>query len=358
MSVTLTKASAEVREGFQAFLTKYKHRLPSDKVVRWHTDNGGEFMSDDLDAFCDEFAIKRSFSIPYSPPTNAHAERMWGILLRIMRITMIHSNMHDKFWTYAMDNALLLHNSLPSVKLPGEISPIEALTGDKPNLEKFRVFGCLTWYYVAPHERRSKLSPRAVPAINLGCDPDRSGYIVYVPSLNRITSAVHLAFQERKFVRFSGDDIIVPRATTSLKGAERLYNEEHIGDGDRRMVDGTLFNPSGEPVPEDVHGDDQEFPDGHCSDSNCTLGKHPEGTPHSYERVGTWKDGFRRDRGSNPDYTDSLSRPASMWKRAKNVVFMDDYNLPSVNVVYEDVTGATVSLATDVNLHDITLPKT
>ena len=151
-----------------------------------------------MDAFCEEFAVKRSFSVPYAPPQNAHAERMWGILLRTVRTTMAESELHERFWTYAMDNAVDLHNSLPSTKLLNSISPFEAKTGKKPNLGRFRVFGCVTWYMLPDHERSSKIGPRSVPAINLGCDPNRKGYILYIPSLNRITSGyIMLRFKSR-----------------------------------------------------------------------------------------------------------------------------------------------------------------
>ena len=71
-----------------------------------------------LDDFCDEFAIKRSFSVPYAPPQNAHAERMWGILLKGVRTCLAESNVPDRFWTYAMSHIALCHNCLPSSVLP------------------------------------------------------------------------------------------------------------------------------------------------------------------------------------------------------------------------------------------------
>ena len=57
-------------------------------MMTWLTDNGGEFMSNDIDEFCTEFAVSRSFSVPYALPQNAHAERMWGIILECMRAIM------------------------------------------------------------------------------------------------------------------------------------------------------------------------------------------------------------------------------------------------------------------------------
>ena len=85
-----SKSSEEVKSGMKEYLKSYKTYLPTDKDINWHTDNGGEFVSKDLDEFCDEFCVRRSFSIPYAPQTNAQAERIWSILLRSMRITLAH----------------------------------------------------------------------------------------------------------------------------------------------------------------------------------------------------------------------------------------------------------------------------
>ena len=86
-------------DAFQRFLNAHQQHLSHGKPVTWHTDNGGEFTSQDLDDFCDEFAIKRSFSVPYAPPQNAHAERMWGILLKGVRTCLAESNVPERFLT-------------------------------------------------------------------------------------------------------------------------------------------------------------------------------------------------------------------------------------------------------------------
>ena len=162
-----TKESANVREGLEEFLTSHKQYLQHGRPIRWHTDNGGEFMSDDLDEFCKEFAIARSFFIPWCPPQNSHAERMWGILLRCTRIMMVEAGINERFWEYAILHAALLHNVLPSSKLPDEISPYEALKGKQPDVSKFKTWGCTAWHHLHDHERKNKVSPVAVPSIHL-----------------------------------------------------------------------------------------------------------------------------------------------------------------------------------------------
>ena len=94
-----SKSSNEVQACLESFLHEFRSHLPRDpdKPMRWHTDNGGEFMSTDLRHFCDEFALKRSFSTPYAPPQNAHAERMWGLILRSLRVMLAASHIHESF---------------------------------------------------------------------------------------------------------------------------------------------------------------------------------------------------------------------------------------------------------------------
>ena len=63
-----SKSSNEVKVCLATFLHEFKSQLPTNPTqpIRWHTDNGGEFISNDLDEFCTEFAIHRSFSTPYA----------------------------------------------------------------------------------------------------------------------------------------------------------------------------------------------------------------------------------------------------------------------------------------------------
>ena len=210
----------------QVFMDTHKDRLDHGLPVTWHTDNGGEFLSSDVDEFCKEFAIKRSYSVPYAPPQNAHAERIWGILLKTIRTTLAHSALPDKYWVYAIENAAQLHNAMPSLKLDGQVSPHEALYQVKPDVSRFRVFGCLCWYLLPEHERRSKVSPRSVPAINLGCDPQRKGHIIYIPATGKVTTAYHLTFQESSFIPLTPDgDAVLPPASNALGDHVPLYME-------------------------------------------------------------------------------------------------------------------------------------
>ena len=245
-----SKAAHEVSDCFRKYLNTHKLHLSHGKQVRWHTDNGGEFTSHELDEFCEEFAVRRSFSVPYAPPQNSHAERMWGILLRPTRIMLAHAHVHESFWSYALLHAATLHNIMPSRKFPHRISPHECLNKTPPDVSKFRVWGCVTWWLVPDHELPSKVSPRSLPAVNLGFDPIRNGYIVYIPHRNRITSAYHVVFQEHKFLHFTEHGITnLPPVPKPPRKPKIRYDEPRDDPSGERGSDGSDHDGSDNDVP-------------------------------------------------------------------------------------------------------------
>jgi len=329
-----SKSSEVVKAHLEQFLDNNRDKLPSPesgRPIRWHTDNGGEFISDDLQEFCNEFAVKRSFSVPYAPPQNAHAERMWGILLRTMRTILAESGVHESFWTFAADHACMLHNSLPSIRLAGEISPYQAKFGVPPDVSKVKVWGCTCWFYLPEKDRISKISPRALPAIHLGIDPQRNGYVIYVPHLHRITSAYHLTFQERKFLAFTPEGVVnLPRKIKPLREVERSYEEPRDHGRDESPHDQADGDNNG--VPDTVSPP--------CHNPNCTLPAHSHGTPHSFERLPT------RDRGRSPrlaqrsnnegDDDDDDDRPHHV-SFSELIMLTDDVSKQEVAVHPEDI---------------------
>ena len=337
-----SKSSTLVRDAFQKFMRVYSSELQACRdagfPVTWHTDHGGEFMSSDLDDFCEEFAVKRSFSVPYAPPLNAHAERMWGILLRTIRTTMAESGLPTKFWTYAMDNAVTLHNSLPSMKHSNFKSPTEVLTGNLPDLGKFRVFGCVAWFFLPEHERSSKIGPRSVPAVNLGCDPERNGYLLYVPSLNRITSAYHVSFQERKFLTFSNKYVNVPPSPSPISPPPPANHPDGGSPVDIFDDAGDADGEDSETVQRRPEQDQQDQQD-RCTRAGCTLPRGHDGV-HSYEDVGTWKEGARRKR----QQAQLLAEKA--------------YDGSYFRVIMDESSGHSFIVSSDVHLDNISIPDT
>ncbi|CAI7845564.1 unnamed protein product, partial [Closterium sp. NIES-53] len=82
----------QLRERFQ----------PDFPVLRLHSDRGGEFSSDLLEAFCAEHGIRQTFTLPASPQKNGVAERRIGLVMEVARTSMIHAAAPHFLWPFAV----------------------------------------------------------------------------------------------------------------------------------------------------------------------------------------------------------------------------------------------------------------
>ena len=124
----------------------------------------------------------------------------------------------------------MLHNLLPRATNEDGMSPWEALHGTKPDFSNVRVWGCLSYCTLRnEHDRDNRMSPTGVKAVHLGCDERRRGWVVYIPSLNRITSSRDIVFNEEKFLRFDKHGHRLDRRTIFANGARIIAGLRRIG---------------------------------------------------------------------------------------------------------------------------------
>lgn len=101
-------------------------------------------------------------------------------------------------WTEAAHTAVQLINSLSTRANNGETHE-EHFSGLKPDLSKYRVFGCLTYVHI-DKSRRDNLSPRSVMGIQLGLDDKSKAYRVYIRSMWKIQIIRDVEFGEHRFL--------------------------------------------------------------------------------------------------------------------------------------------------------------
>jgi hypothetical protein len=113
--------------------------------------------------------------------------------------------LHDQslplyIWEDASATAVYLQNKSPP-RILGKMSPEEAFTGRRPNVDHIRIFGCLTYSHV-PSERRTKLDPTAQQGILVGYSEVSKSYRIYISSLRRVVVSRDVRFEEdRAFQR-------------------------------------------------------------------------------------------------------------------------------------------------------------
>ncbi|CAI7846033.1 unnamed protein product [Closterium sp. NIES-54] len=129
------------------------------RVLRLHSDRGGEFSSARLGAFCRAPSIHQTFTLPASPQKNGIAERHIGMVMDVARTSMIHAAAPHFMWPLAVQYAAHQLNLQPRVSLP-ETSPTLLWTGKVGDASAFRVWGSRAFVRDLSAD---KLSPRATP---------------------------------------------------------------------------------------------------------------------------------------------------------------------------------------------------
>lgn len=120
-----------------------------NKLKALRTDNGGEYVSKQFEAYLKQEGIRHELTIPKTPEQNGIAERLNRTLVESARSMLLHAKLPKKYWGEAVRTAAYLKNRCPSKSLE-EMTPYEAWHKRKPQLQHLRVFGCDAYMYACP----------------------------------------------------------------------------------------------------------------------------------------------------------------------------------------------------------------
>ncbi|CAI7787839.1 unnamed protein product [Closterium sp. NIES-53] len=136
------------------------------RVLRLHSDRGGEFSSDLLRDLCRGESITQSFTLPDSPQQNGIAERRIGLVMEL--------------------------NLWPRVSLPETLLTLR-WTGKVGDASVFRVWGSRAF---VRDTSTDKLSARAIPCVFLGFVRDAPGWQFYHPTSRLVLPSQDVTFDE------------------------------------------------------------------------------------------------------------------------------------------------------------------
>lgn len=140
-----------------------------------HSDCGTDYESAACKRFMDKNHIKHTGSVPHHHSGNGKAERSIQTIGGYLRTTLAGANVPERFWWYVMLNIKRCMNMLPRRHL-GWRSPVEVMTGFKPDITKEYPIGCLVFY--RRRDRYGKLDVKAKRGFYLGRDDEKGGAII------------------------------------------------------------------------------------------------------------------------------------------------------------------------------------
>ncbi|KAD4888928.1 hypothetical protein E3N88_21001 [Mikania micrantha] len=160
-------------------------------------DNGGEFTSNNMLRFYVDQGILLETTCPHTPQQNGVVERKHRHLLETARALRFQANLPIRLWGECILTASYIINRLPSRVLKN-ISPYEVVSGEKPDYEAMRVFGCLS-YYRNTNTKGDKFEPRGMPGVFIGYPQGTKGYKIYDMESRKIVVSRDVRFIENYF---------------------------------------------------------------------------------------------------------------------------------------------------------------
>lgn len=181
--VNFMKRKSEVFE----HLKNYSARLENEtghRIITLRGDNGGEYTSNELEAWLKEKGIRHETSVAKTPEQNGVSERTNRTILESARSMLHSSSLGVELWAEAVACAIYLLNRVLTTAMT-ESTPYFGWYGRKSNVSHLRVFGCTAYAHI-PADERSKLDPKGLKCFFVGYAETQKGFRLYEPVSRKV----------------------------------------------------------------------------------------------------------------------------------------------------------------------------
>jgi len=188
----------EKSETFMTFKS-FKNAVEKESglsIAGLRTDRGGEFTSKEFTEFCRIEGIKRQLTTAYTPQQNEVAERKNRTILNMVRCLLEEKQMPARFWPDAVKWTCHILNRSPTSAVKNK-TPEECWSGVKPNVDYFRVFGCIGNVHVS-NPQKLKLDARSQKCVMLGYSEESKGYKMVDPITKKVIVSKDVVFEEEQ----------------------------------------------------------------------------------------------------------------------------------------------------------------
>jgi hypothetical protein len=156
------------------------------------TDAGSQLTSKEFRQYCKDNNIHLTLAAPKKQYQIHLAEWSWKTVSTMAWSLLVHARLPDTFWYHALKYTTYIFNVLPIHGLKGELdlpsTPYELFYNKKPNISRFRIFGCpaIICLWVATNNTNGKQMEHGIRGIFLGFNVNQKGYIIFAPGSRSI----------------------------------------------------------------------------------------------------------------------------------------------------------------------------
>ena len=153
-------------------------------------------MSNEFGEFCKTHGMTRQLTAAFTPQQNGVAERKNRTIMNVVRSMLSKSQVPKEFWSEATRWSVYIQNRSPTAAVE-DMTPEEAWSGSKPEVEYFRVFGCIAYAHI-PDQKRRKLDDKSKKCVFLGVSEESKAWRLYDPVTKKIVISKDVIFDEDK----------------------------------------------------------------------------------------------------------------------------------------------------------------
>jgi hypothetical protein len=201
-------------------------------ILMIRSDNGTEFKNYTLNNFLSDEGIRHQYSSPYTPQQNGVAEWKNRTLMDMARTMLAEFKSPYNFWAEAINTACDATNHL-YIRKGLNNTPYEILTGNKPNIKYFRVFGCKC-FYPKKGVHFPKFDSKALEGIFVGYATESHAFRVFDKESAHVVEVSNVIFDENDSSRVEQSGVcdvghkIPPHAIRRMGVGHLIPIQEHL----------------------------------------------------------------------------------------------------------------------------------
>lgn len=181
--VYFLKRKSEVASRVKEFIAMAE-RQTGCCVKVFRSDNGKEFVNEEMNKLFKGKGIIHQTTVPYTPQQNGKAERDMRTLVEAARTMLSAACVGKDLWAEAINMAVYVLNRTSKSRQEGK-SPYQVFTGKEFDISSLnKVFGSKVFAHI-PKQKRTKLDIKAKEAIFVGY-AETKGYRVYYNENNSV----------------------------------------------------------------------------------------------------------------------------------------------------------------------------
>ena len=187
---------SDAPEAIKAFILQMERKL-NTKVVAVLSDNGSEFIGNDLKDFYRQNGITQELTVRHSPQSSGVVERTQRCLKESATAMLLRSGLNtSNFWPWALMAAAHVRNRV--ICRATNATPFEKFYGVLPSLEHLRVWGCVAWSHI-PKQDRGKFESKAEKLFFVGYVTNTKAWMFFNPANNKFVIRNDVRFLETVF---------------------------------------------------------------------------------------------------------------------------------------------------------------